>query len=601
MTARRHVGIGLAVTALVLTACGGGSNGPTGHGSSKPFDKSAANSSGTPERGGVLDVLGVGDVDFLDPNITYYSVGYSVNRLISRTLYANPAIAGKTTTVVPDLATSMPDISTDGKTYRITIRTGAMWNTTPKRQVSAADIVRGVKVTCNPAQPFGGLTDFIDLIAGLQKFCNGFADVGSTAAAIADYVEGTDVAGLKVDPHDPLTVIIKLTHPATYFTGMLALSAFSARPVELMDYLPASAQLAQHTVSDGPYQVKSYSPTKSFDLVRNPAWSAETDNVRKAYVDEIRIGETGNQDSIQRQLQVGQASADMQFDIGTSATLVPGLLAKDDPNLNVQSAVASNPYIIFNTASPNNNGALKNVEVRRALMYAFNRTHLVQVAGGPQISPPLTHVLPPTIDGSKDFDLYPNDPAKARKMLADAGADNLTLKFLYRPASATSAKMFQTVQSDLRDLGINVKGVPVPNADFYVKYLIVPSVARDGDWDLSLAGWGPDWFGDAALSFFAPLFDGRIDPPQSSNFGLFNDNAVNDLIDRAKAATDHSESTALWAKADRKVMEDAAIFPITDPNTPIYHASQVHNAIFLPVLNQFDMANVWIDSSKSGS
>ena len=89
-------------------------------------------------------------------------------------------------------------------------------------------------------------------------------------------------------------------------------------------------------------------------------------------------------------------------------------------------------------------------------------------------------------------------------------------------------------------------------------------------------------------------------PPTSSNFGLFNDPAVNSLIDQAKTAATKSESTSLWTQADRKVMEDAAVFPITDPNTPVYHASQVHNAIYLPILNQFDMANVWLDPSKNG-
>ena len=42
------------------------------------------------------------------------------------------------------------------------------------------------------------------------------------------------------------------------------------------------------------------------------------------------------------------------------------------------------------------------------------------------------------------------------------------------------------------------------------------------------------------------------------------------------------------------------IFDATDPNTPVYHGSQVHNAIYLPVLNQFDMANVWLAAGKQG-
>src|SRR5260370_24667930 len=90
-------------------------------------------------------------------------------------------------------------------------------------------------------------------------------------------------------------------------------------------------------------------------------------------------------------------------------------------------------------------------------------------------------------------------------MLAAAGASNLTLKFLYRPSSSLSSRMFQTIQADLAKIGVKVVGLGVPSADFYAKYLVVPSVAKRGGWGVSLAVWGPDWYGDSATSFFNPL------------------------------------------------------------------------------------------------
>ena len=47
-------------------------------------------------------------------------------------------------------------------------------------------------------------------------------------------------------------------------------------------------------------------------------------------------------------------------------------------------------------------------------------------------------------------------------------------------------------------------------------------------------------------------------------------------------------------------MEDAVIFPITNPQQPNYHASQVHNTIYVPSMQQFDPTNVWIDKDKQG-
>ena len=84
-------------------------------------------------------------------------------------------------------STSNGGISADGLTYKLTIRNGAMWNTTPPRQVTAADEVRGVERTCNPAQPFGGLPDFETLIQGMQSFCDAFAKVAPTVAAMKAY------------------------------------------------------------------------------------------------------------------------------------------------------------------------------------------------------------------------------------------------------------------------------------------------------------------------------------------------------------------------------------------------------------------------------
>jgi peptide/nickel transport system substrate-binding protein len=35
-------------------------------------------------------------------------------------------------------------------------------------------------------------------------------------------------------------------------------------------------------------------------------------------------------------------------------------------------------------------------------------------------------------------------------------------------------------------------------------------------------------------------------------------------------------------------MKDAPIYPITQPMRPLYHASYVHNAVYVPALGNFD-------------
>ncbi len=623
---RRSYVLGVAasgVTLALVAACSGssgGDNAPTG-GSTGSGSKSGAsasqfpantNESGTPKSGGTLHMLGVGDVTYVDPNVSYYTTDYLSERMWSRQLVTYPATPGHTTDLVPDIATQVPSLTnggiTDGgKTVSLTIKAGVKWDTSPARQVTAADEVRGVKRTCNPAQPFGGMPDFEALIVGMQSYCDGFAKVDAkSASAIAAYQNSHTIAGVTVSPSNPQTVVFKLTSPASYFTNELALTAFSPAPKEYDKYIPASAQLAQHTVSDGPYKITSYVATKSYTFARNSAWESSTDTVRKAYVDAIDVNMTGNQDSIQTQLQANTSGADMEWDTYPPNTSIPQLIASKDKNLNITPEYSSNPYVVFNTVSPNNGGALKTVAVRQALSKALNREHFTVDLAGAAVSPPLTHILPAGLSGTTSNtspDPFPNDVSAAKSDLKKAGKSNLTLKILYRPASSTSKAIYLTMNQDLSKAGIKVIGVPAANADFYAKYLQVPSVAKAGTWDISIAGWGPDWYGDAAKSYFGPLFYGNAGksgtayPPNGSDFGFYDNPKVDALVNQASTTADATAAAKLWAQADSIVTNDAAIFPITADNQPTYHASHVHNTVAIPAFQQIDPTNVWLSAS----
>jgi peptide/nickel transport system substrate-binding protein len=288
----------------------------------------------------------------------------------------------------------------------------------------------------------------------------------------------------------------------------------------------------------------------------------------------------------------------MAWDTFPLATQVPGLQAKKDPNLTISETSSSNPYIVYNFESPNNGGALGKLEFRQGLSHAINRNNIIQVLGGKLLNAPLTHVLPPSIDGSVDTpDYYPYDVDKAKSLMASAGFKGGTLKVLYRNDSNGATKTFETLQEDLGKVGIKVSGVPASQADFYTKFLQSPAKAREGAFDLAIAGWGADWYGNSALSFFSPLFSGKpAFPPTGSNFGLYDSAKANTLIDQA-AAADDSKSDAAWAAADKQVMEDAAFFPLTSPKTANYHASHLHNTVPMDVFQNYDPSNVWIEKS----
>ena len=546
----------------------------------------------TPKTGGTLYMLGNGDVDYMDPNVTYYTVGQLNVRMWSRFLMSYPSVEGKTTQISPDLAVAPPKVTNGGLDYSFTIRKGAMWATTPPRQVTAADAVLGLKRSCNPVKPTAALADYEALVAGLTQFCTAFSKVKPEVGAIAAFIKSHNISGVSVDPKDPLTVHFKLTHPASYFPALTSFGGFAPAPVEYLEYLPISSALAQHTISDGPYKIASYNPGKSIDFVRNPAWKASSDPLRHAYVDEIKVDETVPQASVQQQLQANSPTANAQWgDSQPPPAEIPGLIASKDPNLTLGPTLGMDPFLIFNMVDPNENGAMKDLQIRRAISYAIDRSKLVQVAAGPRVSPPMTQVLPPGVAGYDNFDLYPYNPAKAKAML---GGKTLKLKLLYQADNQKQTKMFQSIQFDLSKVGITVTGVGVPTADIYSKYLLVPDVAKRGVWDISTDSWFPDWYGNNTVNYFLPIFSSKSWAPAGANLNLYKNPKVDALIDKGASTGSLAAANKIWQQVDKLVMQDAAIYPITSLNFAMYHSKAVQGAIFVPGLQGLDPTNVWL-------
>jgi len=581
----RRVGttlLAVAVVTLVATTFGIGSKTAS----------SAAVTKAEPQRGGTLFLVGTGDVDFMDPNVAYYNPTYLVLRAWSRQLYSYPATPGKTTDVVPDLATTMPTISANGLTYTMTIRSGAEWDTSPPRQVTAADALRGLERTCNPVEPFGGLSDFESLIEGMTQFCDSFEQVSANVSAIRSFLDTHTISGVSLDPSDPLTLTFELTKPVSYFTSLLAMPAFSPVPVEYLDYLPGSNALAENTIADGPYRISSYTPDREITLSRNLDWSPRSDPLSKAYVNQIEINETVNPNVTQEELEANAPDADYEWG-GTQVppAEVPALIASHNPNLTLGPSFGLDPFIVFNVASPNNDRALSKTSIRQGLSYALDRSSLVKDDDGPGVSPPLTHVLPPGIIGSKSSNLYPYDPAKARRLLAGT---HLKLKMLYASDSQVQTRMFQTVQYELSEVGVSVTGIGAPIAQLYTKYQEVPSTARSGAWDLSFSQWFPDWYNNNAVNFFQPLVDGSSLPPYTDDFGLFNSPTIDALISSGLTVRSQTQAASIWSQVDLDVMKAAAIYPVDSPSLPYFHSSAVHNAVWIPEIQDFDPTNVWI-------
>jgi ABC-type transport system substrate-binding protein len=605
----------MVTLAVALAACG--SSNTSGSGSGNPFDPANFNPSwlsanvnndghapSTPT--GTVKIEGSTDLSAaLDPQGEYETIGYTVERVFTRQLVSYAASSNLTTseTVVPDVATAMPDVSSDGKTYTFHLRSGVMWNTTPARAVTAQDFVLGLKRNCDPTlAPNGNPGYYEATIAGFKAFCTPFlgADPGESAAARAAYINGNSISG--VTTPDSQTLVIKLTQPATDFVNIMALPFASAAPVEDLNYVPLTP--GNPLYADGPYQVSNYNVGHELDLTPNPAWKASSDPIRHQYVAaiDIKLDLSGASADTQVQQDMQTGAADLAWNTVVPTSDISGLSNPHNAQYGAfPSAGITNPYLVFNVQSPNNGGALGNVKVRQALEYAIDKVAIGKIYGGADLNQPLNQVLAPGAQGYQQFNDYPTpnnqgDPAKCKSLLAAAGYPNgLTLKDYYRD-NGNHPAVYQEVLSDFAKCGVTVKGTPISTGYYGSSGIGVtaPDDLKKGNWDITEPGWNPDWYGPTnARSIIPPLFDGALSFP-GSDWGGYDNPAVDTLIDSALSANSASQASDLWHQVDQKIMSDAPFIPFQTQLTALFHSSRVHNALYNPFSSSYDLSQLWV-------
>ena len=158
-----------AVLALGVAGCGGGDNETA---SEEPAQNNTAPQEA--KKGGDLTVMYAGDVDNIDPGITYYQYGFNVAYATQRPLYSykpDDAINPE-----PDLAEAAPEIADDGKSLTIKIRTGVKFSPPVNREVTSADVKYAIEraFTKNVNGPYVGA--FMSDIEGVKEFQDGKAD-----------------------------------------------------------------------------------------------------------------------------------------------------------------------------------------------------------------------------------------------------------------------------------------------------------------------------------------------------------------------------------------------------------------------------------------
>jgi peptide/nickel transport system substrate-binding protein len=540
--------------ALVLAACGGGGGGGGGGagGGSSQGGQAGFNAALTSvvnpsdKKGGTLKIANSGDWDSLDPGETYYSYSWNFVRLYGRSLMMFKSAPGKEgNQLVPDLAEGPGQGSKDAKTWTYKLRKGVKFD--DGTEVTSADVKYAV-LRSTDKKTFPNGPAYWDQLLNLPSDYKGpykTPDVNTDSA---------------IETPDKYTIVFHMNKPFS------ALDYLAAQPdtIPVPKAKDTGAKYRNSIVSSGPYKFADLQPGKSFNLVRNDQWDPATDPNRKALPDRIEVSLNVNADDIDNRV----LSGDLDVDIAGTG-VQPATLSRvlQDPNLKAtadNSSIARLWYTSINPTVP----PFDNIECRKAVEFAMDRTGYQAAYGGQFAGGDLaTTILPPLIPGYQAFDLFPNgqdhkgDLDAAKKALTDCGQPNgFETNISYRAERPKEKATAEAFQQALGRVGIKLTLKPFPQGDYFSSYAGNPPYVVKNKLGLVINGWGADW--PDGYGFLSQIVDSRVirETGGSSNTSV-RIPEVDKMLDDALKELDTDKRNQLWGAIDKRVMQDAVIYP----------------------------------------
>jgi peptide/nickel transport system substrate-binding protein len=323
-------------------------------------------------------------------------------------------------------------------------------------------------------------------------------------------------------------------------------------------------------------------------MVRNPNWDPDTD-FRPAYLDSVQINE-GFSDTASASQKILDGSAEVNGDITPPPTVIQNAAQSAEQGQMVASPSGGNRYIALNTQEP----PFDDVNVRKAVVAASNRTALRNTRGGELVGPVATHYIPPGIPGFEeaggvegdpnlDFMSNPNgDMAVAEQYMKKAGFDSGKCEgdcqvTVVGDGASPDKETTEVFKSTLESLGFQPDVRNVSRDVMYTRFCNVPDQMPN---ICPSVGWLKDF--QDPLSILQPTFDGNaISTTNNSNWPLLDVKSINDAMSKGALVDDPDQRAQAWGDIDTQITEQAAAVPFVWDNQLNIRSTDVAGVINL--------------------
>ncbi|MGL4989912.1 MAG: ABC transporter substrate-binding protein, partial [Sarcina sp.] len=293
-------------------------------------------------------------------------------------------------------------------------------------------------------------------------------------------------------------------------------------------------------VGDGPYMFESEQAGSSVTLTKNPYFFGN-----KAKIDNVVYKVMPNANAETAALESGELSAGY-----LSQQLLKNPKIANNYDVNQFGSGLVNT-IVFNFENKN----LQNLKVRQAIAYALNRNDLTQAEYGDSkyVTPANSMFSPETQYYTNDVTTYNYDLSKAKELMAQSGAKNVTLRLSYAAGFKWAQDQALVIQQELAQIGITVKLEPIELNSFFQE-IFTPGSTK---YDLAINGYNMGQTPDGYSTI--------ITTNGANNASNFSNAQIDQLCKEAQSATSETQRAQLYKEIQQQVAQQLPFYTINYP------------------------------------